>query len=83
MVSKKEILNAMNRGIPIKSVNSIKRRTRATMGFCQGEFCTPRVKKVISEYLDIPESEIPARGKGSGILPKKVNLNYFKDLFKK
>lgn len=40
-------------------------------------------KKIFSEYLNIPESKIPIYGKGSGVLPKKVNLNYFKDLFKK
>lgn len=80
MVSKKEIIDALNRGIPIKSVDAVKRRTRATMGFCQGEFCTPRIKKVISEVLNIKEEDIPLRGKKSGILPKKVNLNYFKQL---
>ncbi|KAF2957008.1 NAD(P)/FAD-dependent oxidoreductase [Marinitoga sp. 38H-ov] len=80
MVSKKEIIDALKRGIPIKSIDAIKRRTRATMGFCQGEFCIPRIKKVISETLNINEDEIPLRGKKSGILPKKVNLNYFKQL---
>ncbi|WP_129408698.1 NAD(P)/FAD-dependent oxidoreductase [Marinitoga lauensis] len=80
LVSKKEIIDALNRGIPIKSIDAIKRRTRAGMGFCQGEFCGPRVRKVIAETLKIPEDEVPQRGKGSGIIPKKVNLNYFKNL---
>ncbi|WP_459994938.1 FAD-dependent oxidoreductase [Marinitoga arctica] len=80
MVSKKEIIDALNRGIPIKSVDAVKRRTRATMGFCQGEFCTPRVRKVIAETLKIKEEDVPIRGKKSGILPKKVNLNYFKNI---
>lgn len=80
MVSKKEIIDALNRGIPVKSIDAIKRRTRAGMGFCQGEFCGPRVRKVIAETLNIPEDEVPQRGKGSGIIPKKVNLNYFKNL---
>ncbi|SHE90401.1 glycerol-3-phosphate dehydrogenase [Marinitoga hydrogenitolerans DSM 16785] len=81
MVSKKEIIDALNRGIPIKSIDSVKRRTRVTMGFCQGEFCIPRVKKVIAETLNIKEDDVPVREKKSGILPKKVNLNYFKSIF--
>ncbi|KLO23312.1 FAD-dependent oxidoreductase [Marinitoga sp. 1197] len=80
MVSKKEIIDALTREIPIKSIDAVKKRTRATMGFCQGEFCIPRIKKVISEVLNIPENKIPEKSKGSGIIPKKVNLNYFKNL---
>lgn len=80
IVSKKEIVDALKRGIPIKSVDSVKRRTRATMGFCQGEFCTPRLKKVISETLGNNINDIPERSKSSGLLPKKVDLKYFKDL---
>ena len=80
MVTKKEIIDALNRGITVKSIDAVKRRTRAGMGFCQGEFCGSRVRKIIAETLKIPEDEVPQRGKGSGIIPKKVNLKYFKEL---
>ena len=66
-VSEKTIRDAMNRGIPCNSFDSIKRRTRAGMGFCQGSFCRSRVievmedelgKKIESDQFDIEHSGI-------------------------
>ena len=46
-VYEESIRECFKRGIPIKSIDAIKRRTRAGMGFCQGEFCRPRVHELI------------------------------------
>ncbi len=46
-VDKATILDAASRNIEINSVDSIKRRTRAGMGFCQGSFCKSRVLKLL------------------------------------
>lgn len=43
------IRDAMNRGIPTKTFDSIKRRTRTGMGFCQGAFCRNRVIEVMED----------------------------------
>ncbi|WP_296112421.1 NAD(P)/FAD-dependent oxidoreductase [uncultured Anaerococcus sp.] len=51
-VSEATIRDAMNRGIPCLSFDSIKRRTRAGMGFCQGSFCRSRVIEVMEDELD-------------------------------
>lgn len=48
-VSEKTIRDAINRGIPCNSFDSIKRRTRAGMGFCQGSFCRNRVIEVMED----------------------------------
>ena len=48
-VTESEIVDAIHRGIHINSLDAIKRRTRAGMGPCQGQFCGPRVKAIISE----------------------------------
>lgn len=48
-VDEKTIRDAMNRGIDCKSFDSIKRRTRAGMGFCQGSFCRSRVIEVMED----------------------------------
>ena len=45
------IRDAMNRGIKVITIDRIKRRTRAGMGFWQGTFCRPRVAQVMSEEL--------------------------------
>ena len=50
-VSEATIRDAMNRGIPVETLDAIKRRTRAGMGFCQGQFCKPRVLEVMEDEL--------------------------------
>ena len=50
-VSEKTIRDAMNRGLDCNSFDSIKRRTRAGMGFCQGTFCRKRVIEVMEDEV--------------------------------
>lgn len=57
-VTEAEIVDAMNRGIEVKSLDAIKRRTRAGMGTCQGFFCGPRVKNVLARELGVNEESI-------------------------
>ncbi len=42
-----EVKDALTREIPVMTVDGVKRRTRAGMGFCQGAFCRNRVRKMI------------------------------------
>ncbi len=53
-VTEGEIVDACHRGIPVKSIDGIKRRTRATMGWCQGTFCRPRVVEVVERTTGQP-----------------------------
>ena len=59
------IEEALSRGIPINSVDAIKRRTRASMGACQGGFCRGRFMKVVKDItgkdLD-PRTDIEKEG---------------------
>lgn len=71
-VTESEIIDALHRGIAIKSIDAIKRRTRAGMGKCQSGFCRSRVKEVIARELDIPVEEVTQRGKDSPGLPERV-----------
>jgi len=77
-VTESEIIDALNRGISIESLDAIKRRTRAGMGFCQGNFCGPRVRKLVAEHLHIPEEKITKRGAGSSFLPDRVEIQKLK-----
>ena len=61
-VPRSRILDAMNRGINISTLDGIKRRSRAGQGQCQGAFCGKRVGKIISEELDIPMEKVTQRG---------------------
>ncbi|NFA61812.1 NAD(P)/FAD-dependent oxidoreductase [Clostridium sporogenes] len=79
-VTEAEIIDAMKRGIPVKSTDAIKRRTRAGMGFCQGNFCRPRVKAIIAREMGIPLEQITVRGKDSGEPLKRVNINIIRKI---
>ena len=71
-VSKGEVLSAIYQPVPARSLDAIKRRTRAGMGRCQGGFCSPRVLKILSEELKISPLRITKKGKGSEILKTKT-----------
>jgi len=67
-VSEGEIVDAFHRGIPIKSIDAIKRRARAGMGRCQGGFCMPRVLDIISREANIEKELVTKSGGKSFIL---------------
>lgn len=50
-VSEKTIRDAMSRSLPVNSIDAVKRRTRAGMGFCQGGFCRARVAELMEDVL--------------------------------
>ncbi len=57
-VKEATIADALERGIPIDSLDAVKRRTRAGMGACQGKFCGPRVKELIHRVSGLGDDEI-------------------------
>ena len=67
-VSEGEIVDALHRGIPAKSIDAVKRRTRAGMGRCQGGFCMPRVLEIISRDANIERELVTKSGGKSFIL---------------
>ena len=66
--SEGEIVGEIHGGIPAKSIDAIKRRTRAGMGRCQGGFCMPRVLEIISREADIRKELVTKSGGKSFIL---------------
>ncbi|MBR3143416.1 MAG: NAD(P)/FAD-dependent oxidoreductase [Clostridiales bacterium] len=67
-ITEGEIIDAVRRPLGAKSLDGVKRRTRAGMGRCQGGFCSPRVMEIISREAGIPLSEITKNGGNSRIL---------------
>lgn len=64
-VEEKTIVDCLHRGIPVTTVDGVKRRTRASMGFCQGGFCRPRIKEIIEREYGITidgKTDIEAEG---------------------
>ncbi len=69
-VSEAEIIEAINNGAT--TLDSIKFRTRAGMGRCQGGYCTLRVMKILSKKLRIPFDMITKSGGKSFIAKYKI-----------
>jgi glycerol-3-phosphate dehydrogenase len=71
-VSEAEVVRALDGEIGARSLDGVKRRTRAGQGRCQGGFCMPRVVEIISREMDIDkEHVIKSEGK-SYILGKRT-----------
>ena len=67
-ITEGEIVDAIHRTPGARSVDGVKRRTRAGMGRCQGGFCSPRVLEILARELGVPMSEITKSGGGSKII---------------
>ena len=72
VVTEAEIRRAIRRPVGARSVDGVKRRTRAGMGRCQGGFCLPRVAAIISEETGIPLKEVTKNGGESLLLSDTV-----------
>ncbi len=80
-VREDEIVDALHRGIRIKTVDGVKRRTRAGMGWCQGEFCKPRVIEIMErEYGEKIDPGFDIEHSGVNRVQKSDLLDYLKSL---
>jgi len=66
-VSEGEILDAIRTNPRPTDVDGVKRRTRASMGRCQGGFCTPYIIDLLASEMDVDYTEITKFGGGSVI----------------
>ena len=67
-VTEGEILDAIHRPIGAKSLDGVKRRTRAGMGRCQAGFCSPRTMEILQRELHMSMEEITKSGGSSSIV---------------
>ena len=67
-VSKGEIIDALNSGLCVPTLDGIKRRVRPGMGRCQGGFCSPLVVEILAEYLGVEPEAILKDSRGSEVL---------------
>ena len=68
MITEGEIIDAVNRTLGAKSLDGVKRRTRAGMGRCQGGFCSPRVMEIIARERGLEIAEITKSGGKSKLI---------------
>ena len=65
LVTEGEIVDAIRRGkessIKAETTQAIRKRTRAGMGWCQGQYCEPRVKALIAKETGVALNQVPGR----------------------
>ena len=62
MISEGEILDAIHRPLGARSLDGVKRRTRAGMGRCQSGFCSPRTMEILAREVPMAMEEITKNG---------------------
>lgn len=67
-VTEGEILDAIHRPLGARSLDGIKRRTRAGMGRCQSGFCSPKVMEILAREYQISPLDITKSGKGADMI---------------
>lgn len=72
MISEGQIIDAIRRPLGAKSLDGVKRRTRAGMGRCQSGFCSPRTMEILARELSLDLSEITKSGGNSKLIVGKV-----------
>lgn len=71
-VTEAEIRYAIRRPVGARSLDGVKRRTRAGMGRCQGGFCMARVMQILHDELGEDLLDITKMGGNSRILVEKL-----------
>jgi glycerol-3-phosphate dehydrogenase len=69
-VTEGEIIEAIRRPLGAKSVDGIKRRTRAGMGRCQSGFCMPKVMAILARERGVSMLEVTKSGGSSTIVTR-------------
>ena len=68
MITEGEILDAIHRPLGARSLDGVKRRTRAGMGRCQAGFCSPRTMEILARERHVSMFEITKSGGDSKII---------------
>ena len=68
MITQGEIEDAISRPLGAKSLDGVKRRTRAGMGRCQAGFCSPKTMEILAEKRGLTPSQITKCGGNSHLI---------------
>ena len=68
MVTEGEIIDAIRRPLGARSLDGVKRRTRAGMGRCQSGFCSPRTMEILERECEMSMFDITKSGGDSKLV---------------
>jgi L-2-hydroxyglutarate oxidase LhgO len=79
-VTEAEIVDSIRRRLPVDSTQAVRKRTRAGMGHCQGQYCEPRVKAIIARETNRKENAVGGRAwPATSIIPQRWLTDKQKD----
>jgi glycerol-3-phosphate dehydrogenase len=71
-VSEEEVVQALSGEIAVRSLDGVKRRTRAGQGRCQGGFCMPRIVEIAGREMSIGKEHVVKSEGKSYILGRRT-----------
>ena len=78
-ISEGEVIRAINHKIGAKSLDGIKRRTRAGSGRCQAGFCMPKQIDLLMRERGLSPYEVTKFGKGSTLIVEQNKDSFMED----
>ena len=72
-ITEQEIREAI-REFDLRTVDDLKRLTRAGMGLCQGRTCEPLIKRILAEATDKKVNELLPLSRRPPLRPVKIGL---------
>lgn len=72
-ITEQEIRDAI-RKFDLRTVDEVKRLTRAGMGLCQGRTCTPLLTKILAEETNKKVNELLPSSKRPPVRPIKIEF---------
>ncbi len=67
-ISEGEILDSIHRTLGARTLDGVKRRTRAGMGRCQAGFCSPKVMEILEQEVPMSMFDVRKSGEDSRIV---------------
>ena len=71
-VTEAEVIEALSNSIGAKTLSSVKYRSRAGMGRCQGGFCTQHIVRIMNEKFKINTDELTLKSSNSNLFYGKT-----------
>ncbi|MBQ1749681.1 MAG: (2Fe-2S)-binding protein, partial [Lachnospiraceae bacterium] len=68
MITEGQILDSIHRTLGARSLDGVKRRTRAGMGRCQAGFCSPRTMEILEREIPMSAFDVTKTGGKSKIV---------------
>jgi glycerol-3-phosphate dehydrogenase len=71
-ISRGEIIGAANSPLKPRTIDAIRRRTRAATGRCQSFYCFATLAEIISRHVGVQMDRITKKGPGSEIIARPI-----------